>query len=311
MEEKKGFTSQFCDMLAEHIIGSRPVREQDMHTYRGVCINILDGDPQAQEQAMSDLEEMYYRLQTYAGEYIDSDEKKKAFSLGRAMSVYETLKQHIEAREQTEKKAEIAERYCSIQGARKILDSIAVHESGVAHGLLAKECGMSDEELTETVRTLRNDGTFYMIRRGRGRHYIITPLGKDVLMLMDRIEQLKVVIEIPEDFVPHWEHDRFEDSLARMSADVHRFAGVNERLLAEMLISAFKQAECERIKNGEGMKITFCIPGSFAARWYKDRFKISMIRMYRDIYQLAGNYEKELASMLINAFESAGTGEHE
>ena len=54
---------------------------------------------------------------------------------------------------------------------------------------------------------------------------------------------MKVLIEIPEAFISHFQMDRFKDSLQRLEADVHKLAGRYERELADMLVDAFANAE--------------------------------------------------------------------
>lgn len=56
---------------------------------------------------------------------------------------------------------------------------------------------------------------------------------------------MRVIIEIPPAFVRHYEKDRFEESLRRLSADAHLLAGNYEKELVEMLIDAFRQARKE------------------------------------------------------------------
>ena len=51
---------------------------------------------------------------------------------------------------------------------------------------------------------------------------------------------MRVIIEIPQAFVEHYEKDQFEESLRRLSADAHLLAGNYEKELVEMLIDAFK-----------------------------------------------------------------------
>ena len=54
---------------------------------------------------------------------------------------------------------------------------------------------------------------------------------------------MRIEIEIPKEFEQHFNHDRFEDSLSRLYADVHLLAGNYERELAEMLIKAFGESK--------------------------------------------------------------------
>lgn len=53
---------------------------------------------------------------------------------------------------------------------------------------------------------------------------------------------MKLIIEIPKEFEEHFRRDKFEDSLHRLSADVHLIAGNYEQETAIMLINAFKDA---------------------------------------------------------------------
>ena len=53
------------------------------------------------------------------------------------------------------------------------------------------------------------------------------------------------------------------------------------------------------------MKITIEIPKEFEGHWKTDRFNESIERLKADIHFLAGNYEEELADMLIRAFTEA------
>ena len=53
------------------------------------------------------------------------------------------------------------------------------------------------------------------------------------------------------------------------------------------------------------MKITIDIPKEFEEHFNSDRFKDSLLRLCCDAKCLAGNYEEELAIMLIHAFENA------
>lgn len=60
---------------------------------------------------------------------------------------------------------------------------------------------------------------------------------------------MKIVIEIPSEFKTHFEQDRFEDSLHRLSADAHLLAGNYEQEVITMLIKAFK--DCSVIEVSE------------------------------------------------------------
>jgi hypothetical protein len=54
---------------------------------------------------------------------------------------------------------------------------------------------------------------------------------------------VKIEIEIPKEFETHFNKDRFEDSLHRLSADAHFAAGRYEQKTAVMLIEALKNAD--------------------------------------------------------------------
>lgn len=53
---------------------------------------------------------------------------------------------------------------------------------------------------------------------------------------------MRIEIEIPKEFEDHFNQDRFEDSLNRLSCDANVLAGRYEQELAEMLINAFKES---------------------------------------------------------------------
>lgn len=54
---------------------------------------------------------------------------------------------------------------------------------------------------------------------------------------------MKIEIEIPKEFEEHFEQDRFEDTLHRLSADAHSIAGNYEQETVIMLINAFKEGK--------------------------------------------------------------------
>lgn len=54
---------------------------------------------------------------------------------------------------------------------------------------------------------------------------------------------MRVILEIPKEFEEHFNTDRFEDSLHRLSADAHLLAGNYEQETAKMLWQAFKFAK--------------------------------------------------------------------
>lgn len=53
---------------------------------------------------------------------------------------------------------------------------------------------------------------------------------------------MKLLIDIPKEFEQHFQTDKFEDSLHRLSADAHLLAGLYEQETALMLTEAFKNA---------------------------------------------------------------------
>ena len=53
---------------------------------------------------------------------------------------------------------------------------------------------------------------------------------------------MRLLIIIPKEFEQHFQTDRFEDSLRRLSADAHLLAGNYEQETAVMLIEAFASA---------------------------------------------------------------------
>ena len=53
---------------------------------------------------------------------------------------------------------------------------------------------------------------------------------------------MKLLIEIPKEFEQHFQADRFDDSLHRLSADAHLLAGLYEQEIALMLSESFKNA---------------------------------------------------------------------
>ena len=53
---------------------------------------------------------------------------------------------------------------------------------------------------------------------------------------------MKMLIDIPKEFEQHFQADRFNDSLHRLSEDAHLLAGIYEQETALMLSEAFKNA---------------------------------------------------------------------
>lgn len=54
---------------------------------------------------------------------------------------------------------------------------------------------------------------------------------------------MKIALDIPKEFEEHFNNDRFEDSLHRLSADAHLMAGNYEQETAKMLFIALKNAK--------------------------------------------------------------------
>lgn len=52
------------------------------------------------------------------------------------------------------------------------------------------------------------------------------------------------------------------------------------------------------------MKIVIDIPKEFETHFEIDRFEDSLCRLIADAHSIAGNYEKEVANMLIDAFRN-------
>ena len=87
---------------------------------------------------------------------------------------------------------------------------------------------------------------------------------------------MKLIVEIPKEFEDHFNNDRFEDSLHRLSADAHLLAGNYEQETAKMLIEAFKNADdgsCNGCKYDEVL----------ADRCY------SCARLHPDCYEVSEN----------------------
>ncbi len=53
---------------------------------------------------------------------------------------------------------------------------------------------------------------------------------------------MKLLIDIPKEFEQHFQTDRFDDSLHRLSADAHLLAGLYEQETVLILSEAFKNA---------------------------------------------------------------------
>lgn len=59
-------------------------------------------------------------------------------------------------------------------------------------------------------------------------------------------QSIYVRLEIPADFINHFNRDRFEDSLYRLYEDAHFMAGQYEKELADMLAKSFQKCEVIR-----------------------------------------------------------------
>lgn len=53
------------------------------------------------------------------------------------------------------------------------------------------------------------------------------------------------------------------------------------------------------------MKVLIEIPKEFESHFHMDRFADSLLRLKADAHLVAGNYEKETAYMLFQAFQNA------
>lgn len=58
----------------------------------------------------------------------------------------------------------------------------------------------------------------------------------------ERIEMLKIIIEIPAVYEQEFQENRFESTLRRLATDAHSIAGRYEKETAYMLVNAFKRA---------------------------------------------------------------------
>lgn len=178
-EIKRKYVSLLFETLYKWLIEKRVIRKQHIMDYRSVCINLLMDNVKEKKEVSDELEEFYYKLQMYSGDYLDSDEKLQAFRLGELISVYETYKQHAEVQEQDKREAEIISRYQNGR-IRQILMHMARSENGLRHKELAEKCGITPSQLTQILGRFREDRTFYSIQRGREKYYILTSLGKDI-----------------------------------------------------------------------------------------------------------------------------------
>jgi len=53
------------------------------------------------------------------------------------------------------------------------------------------------------------------------------------------------------------------------------------------------------------MKVEIEIPKEFEDHFMRDHFRDSLMRLNLDAHELAGNYEQEMAKMLVKAFKDA------
>lgn len=53
------------------------------------------------------------------------------------------------------------------------------------------------------------------------------------------------------------------------------------------------------------MKIIITIPNEYKKEWYENKFEQTLQRLKADAHLLAGNYEKETADMLTEAFKKS------
>ena len=59
---------------------------------------------------------------------------------------------------------------------------------------------------------------------------------------------MKIEIDIPREFEEHFKRDRFKDSLRRLKYDARTNAGLYEKEMADMLITAFAHAKIKKDK---------------------------------------------------------------
>ena len=79
---------------------------------------------------------------------------------------------------------------------------------------------------------------------------------------------MRLLINVPKEFEQHFQADRFEDSLHRLSTDAHLLAGNYEQETAMMLIKM-------RYKDVDEITCPCC--GEKTLRWARDRSYISDI----------------------------------
>ena len=68
---------------------------------------------------------------------------------------------------------------------------------------------------------------------------------------------MKIIVEIPDEFISHFEADRFDESFGRILADISYFDGISgryERETIEMLRVAFRNAKVRRWRADDGHK---------------------------------------------------------
>jgi len=66
---------------------------------------------------------------------------------------------------------------------------------------------------------------------------------------------IKVLLEIPDEFIDDFNKDKFEDCLQRLKADAHSLAGNYEKETADMLIKAFKESKYNNREKPVNMSI--------------------------------------------------------
>lgn len=54
---------------------------------------------------------------------------------------------------------------------------------------------------------------------------------------------MELIVDIPDEFLQHFEQDRFADSLRRLQADAHCLAGKYEQELCDMLVNSLETAQ--------------------------------------------------------------------
>lgn len=78
---------------------------------------------------------------------------------------------------------------------------------------------------------------------------------------------MKLLIDIPKEFEQHFQADRFDDALHRLSADAHLLAGLYEQETALMLSEAFKNAVPVPPHDGEAFEKVISERITQIAKW--------------------------------------------